>query len=161
MEHSTDKLDMRNDFLFTGMALIRDRCYGMTSCGTGGIWALTDAHDIDNFFFGRTMIEDTSTSTKCFLMGRRSVYIPPTRGTNKQLMRAVPKVSANYLDALERWDTGAVQCFIAQALPLKWFWCTYGCNLLLMFAVLGPTFFTSNESLAKARSHPRPDAPDR
>jgi len=154
MEHSTDKLDMRNDFLFTGMALIRDRCYGMTSCGTGGIWALTDAHDIDNFFFGRTMIEDTSTSTKCFLMGRRSVYIPPTRGTNKQLMRAVPKVSANYLDALERWDTGAVQCFIAQALPLKWFWCTYGCNLLLMFAVLGPTFFTSNESLAKVIEKP-------
>ena len=75
------------------MALIRYRCYGMTSCGTGGIWALTDTNDIDNFFFGRTMIEDTSTSTKCFLQGRRSVYIPPTRGTNKQLMRAVPKVS--------------------------------------------------------------------
>jgi len=147
MEHSTDKLDMRNDFLFTGMALIRDRCYGMTSCGTGGIWALTDPHDIDNFFFGRTMIEDTSTSTKCFLQGRRSVYIPPTRGTNKQLMRAVPKVSANYLDALERWDTGAVQCFLAQAVTQKWFYITYGSNLLLMFAVLGPTFFTDNRDL--------------
>merc|ERR1719230_2485283 len=90
------------------------------------------------------MIEDTSSSHDKFLLGKRSVYIPPTRGTNKQLMRAVPKVSANYLDALERWDTGAVQCFIAQAVTAKWFYVTYFCNLLLLFAVLGPTFLTDN-----------------
>merc|ERR1740117_1051572 len=33
MESHTDKLDMRNDFLFSGMAIVRDRCYGMTSAG--------------------------------------------------------------------------------------------------------------------------------
>ena len=41
MEHKSDVLDMRNDFLFTGRAVIRNQCYGMTSCGTGGCWALT------------------------------------------------------------------------------------------------------------------------
>ena len=50
---------MRNDFLFTGMAVIRNQSYGMTSCGTGGIWSVTHMEGLDNFFFGRTMIEDT------------------------------------------------------------------------------------------------------
>merc|ERR1711871_1791307 len=39
-------------------------------------------------------------------------------------MCAVPKVSANFLEALERWDKGAVQCFCAQAVTFtkSWFW---------------------------------------
>ena len=36
MKSDTDSLDMRNDFLFSGMAIIRNQSYGMTSCGTGG-----------------------------------------------------------------------------------------------------------------------------
>ena len=74
------------------MAVIRDRCYGMTSCGTGGIWSITSAKEVAGYFYGRTMIEDTSTSHIKFLEGKRSVYLPPKRGTNNQLMRAVPKV---------------------------------------------------------------------
>ena len=83
---------MRNDFLFTGMAVIRNQSYGMTSCGTGGIWSITSARQLGDFFYGRTMIEDTSSSHYYFLRGQRSVYLPPKRGTNNQLMRAVPKV---------------------------------------------------------------------
>ena len=45
--HSNDFLDMRNDFLFTGMAVIRNQCYGMTSCGTGGIWQITKLDKLD------------------------------------------------------------------------------------------------------------------
>jgi hypothetical protein len=114
--HTTDHLDMRNDFLFTGMAIIRDRCYGMTSCGTGGTWSITASKDLGDYFYGRTMIEDTSTSHIKCMEGKRSVYLPPKRNTNNQLMRAVPKVSANYLETLERWDTGAVQIFMSQGL---------------------------------------------
>ena len=40
MKHENDFLDMRNDFLFTGMAVIRNQAYGMTSCGTGGVWSV-------------------------------------------------------------------------------------------------------------------------
>ena len=81
MEHATDKLDMRNDFLFSGMGIVRDRCYGMTSCGTGGIWAITTANGAGDFFYGRTMIEDTSTSHLRFFEGKASVYLPTMRGT--------------------------------------------------------------------------------
>jgi len=142
MKHETDKLDINNNFLFTGMAFVRDRCYGMTSCGTGGIWAITSPDNAGSYFFGRTMIEDTSSSHVAFLAGRRSVYIPPKRNNKFQLMTAVPKVSANYLEALERWDTGAIQVFIALALGFKWFWMTFGGMLILCFAVVAPTFCT-------------------
>ena len=116
MEHKTDYLDMRNDFLFTGMAVIRNQSYGMTSCGTGGIWSITRTENLGEYFYGRTMIEDTASSTEQFLLGGKSVYIAPfsNKKAHDQLMCAVPKQSANYLDALERWDTGAVQCLCAQ-----------------------------------------------
>ena len=54
---STDKLDVRNNFFFGGMAVFRNRCNGMTSAGTGGIWSVTSHENIEDFFFGRTMIE--------------------------------------------------------------------------------------------------------
>ena len=57
-----------------------------------------------------------------FFEGKASVYLPPKRGTNNQLMRAVPKVSANYLEALERWDTGAVQILISMSITYFRFW---------------------------------------
>ena len=52
-----------------GMAIFRDRCYGMTSAGTGGIWTITAPAEANDFFFGRTMIEDTTSSHKWFLRG--------------------------------------------------------------------------------------------
>jgi len=91
MEHATDKLDMRNDFLFTGMAIVRDRCYGMTSCGTGGIWAITSPRNAAEYFYGRTMIEDTSTSHEKFLQGGRSVYLPPFRAPTSSSCARCPR----------------------------------------------------------------------
>jgi len=85
------------------------------------------------------MIEDTTSTHKYFLQGFYSKYIPPLGGgASKQLMRAVPKVSANYLEALERWDTGAVQSLLTQGLPKKWFWCTLLFLSLVFLAVICP-----------------------
>ncbi|KAL1504388.1 hypothetical protein AB1Y20_010794 [Prymnesium parvum] len=143
MTHTTDHLDMRNDFLFTGMAVIRNQCYGMTSCGTGGIWAVTQSENLDEYFYGRTMIEDTASSTEAFLAGRKAVYVAPfsNKPSEAQLMCAVPKVSANYLEALERWDTGAVQCLCAQGLPKLWFWVCFGLQLFTFAMILIPAWY--------------------
>jgi len=157
MEQGTDKLDMRNDFLFTGMAIVRDRCYGMTSCGTGGIWAISSPDKLGEYFYGRTMIEDTSSSHEKFLLGCRSVYLPPFRGTNRQLMRAVPKVSANYLEALERWDTGAIQLFVSQACPSYWFWTCVVALLSLHTAIAAPAM-TANHDTWKVIENPFDEA---
>lgn len=119
-DRKTDKLDVANNFFFAGMAVFRDRACGMTSAGTGGTWTITSPVDCGDYFFGRTMIEDTTSTHKYFMQGYDSRYIPPLHG-QPQLMRAVPKVSANYLDALERWDTGAVQSLCTQGLPRRWF----------------------------------------
>lgn len=140
MDDQMDKLDMRNDFLFSGMAIVRDRCYGMTSAGTGGTWAVTSSEGAGDFFFGRTMIEDSSSSHAQFIKGRRSVYLPPSRGTMNQLMRAVPKVSSNYLEALERWDTGAVQLLVAQGLGATWLWQSIAVMLCIEAAIIIPAF---------------------
>jgi len=143
-EHKNDALDMGNNFLFTGMAVIRDTCYGMTSCGTGGTWAIMTTEDPGHTFYGRTMIEDSASSLEMFLKGLRSVYVPPLRNKppHEQLMCAVPKVSANYLEALERWDTGAVQCFCAQAVGRPWFWLMSTWMLTLMASMIAPSWIS-------------------
>jgi len=145
----TDKLDMRNDFLFSGMGIVRDRSYGMTSCGTGGIWSVTTHEDANKFFYGRCMIEDTSTTHCKFMQGKCSVYLPTKRGTNDQLMRAIPKVSANYLEALERWDTGAIQILISLSMPSPSFWLVLLYMVSLTTCVLLPTFthFSAHDAL--------------
>jgi len=144
MTLATDKLDIRNDFLFSGMGVVRDRSYGMTSCGTGGIWAITTPHSAGSYFYGRTMIEDTSTShQKFFDEGKCSVYLPIKRAGD-QLMKAVPKVSANYLEALERWDTGAVQILLSLSIPSKRFWAVLLFMILVCVCVLLPLFTTAS-----------------
>ena len=139
---SNDVLGLQNTFYFGGMALFRDRCYGMTSAGTGGIWTITSASECSGFFFGRTMIEDTTSSHKWFLRGYCSKYLAPLRGA-PALMRAVPKVSANYLEALERWDTGAIQALVAQALCTAWFWGMMVALLAVGAALVVPAFTAS------------------
>merc|ERR1719271_1451358 len=113
----------------------------MTSAGTGGIWSVTTHEHISDFFFGRTMIEDTTSTHKYFLQGFYSKYIPPLMGgPTKQLMRAVPKVSANYLEALERWDTDAVQILISLSMPSPSFWLVLLYMVSLTTCVVLPTF---------------------
>jgi len=147
MKASTDKLDVQNNFFFGGMAIFRNRCNGMTSAGTGGIWSLTTHENTEDYFFGRTMIEDTTSTHKYFLQGFYSKYLPPLR-SSKQLMRAVPKVSANYLEALERWDTGAVQSLLTQGLPKAWFWLTLLFLLCIFAAIIAPAFTTGTNVIA-------------
>ena len=89
------------------------------------------------------MIEDTTSTHKYFLQGFYSKYIPPLRHPAKQLMRAVPKVSANYLEALERWDTGAVQSLLTQGLPRAWFWCTLAFLIIIFAAIIAPALTAS------------------
>jgi hypothetical protein len=50
-------------------------------------------------------------------------------------------VSANYLEALERWDTGAVQCLCAQGIPRPWFWVAGTCMLVTYAVILVPAWY--------------------
>lgn len=134
-----DVLGLQNSFFFSGMAIFRDRCYGMTSAGTGGIWTIRSPRDVADYFYGRTMIEDTTSSHKYFFKGFCSKYLQPLRGA-PALMRAVPKVSANYLEALERWDTGAVQALLSQGLPSLWFYRTLVILVGIGAAIIAPAF---------------------
>ena len=93
------------------------------------------------------MIEDTTSTHKYFLQGFYSTYLPPLFAS-KQLMRAVPKIGANYVDALERWDTGAIQSLLTQGLPRVWFWVTLTCLLLVGGAVMAPAFTAGVDLLA-------------
>jgi len=136
---ANDKLDQNNNYFFSGMALFRDRCDAMTSAGTGGTWAITSKDGISDYFYGRTMIEDTTSTHKYLLEGFYTRYIPPLRSP-KQLMRGIPKVGANYLDALERWDQGAIQSLMSQGLPRRWFWITFGGLLAIGTAIVLPAF---------------------
>ena len=152
MSGANDKLDMANNFFFSGMALMRDRSAGVTSAGTGGTWSICSSHNLIDYFFGRTMIEDTTSTHKAFLLGFRSRYVPPLQG-DVPLMRAVPKVSANYLEALERWDTGAVQSLVSQGLPRRWFWATLFVLLTIVAAMMLPAF-TAHQGLQEIFDNP-------
>ena len=125
----------------------------MTSCGTGGVWSVTHTDSLDDFFFGRTMIEDTASSIVEFLRGRKAAYVAPfaKKDSNLQLMCAVPKVSSNYLEALERWDTGAIQCLCALALGRPWFIVAFTCALSIMALVCVPAWFSLG-AIAHVRS---------
>ena len=107
---------------------------------------------VEDFFFGRTMIEDTTSTHKYFLQGYYSKYIPPLMSGN-QLMKAVPKVSANYLEALERWDTGAVQSWMSQGVVRLWWWSTFTVLCMIGTAIIAPSF-TSGIDLIEAFRHP-------
>jgi len=115
----------------------------MTSCGTGGIWSVTHTDKLEDFFFGRTMIEDTASSIAEFVKGRKAVYVAPfaSKPSEAQLMCAVPKVSETYLEALERWDTGAIQCLCSMAINHVWFWIALPIALSVMALVVVPSWF--------------------
>merc|ERR550525_965612 len=76
-----DYLDVLNGLCFNMMNVIRNRCGGVTSCGTNGVWQihtsdfkLVESKD-GEFFDSRTKIEDTATTHRWFCHGRRSVYM--------------------------------------------------------------------------------------
>merc|ERR1719240_2301987 len=90
------------------------------------------------------MIEDTAASINEFVKGRKAASVAPfaNKESHHQLMCAVPKISANYLEALERWDTGAIQCLCALALGKPWFWLCFLIELLVMTVVVVPAWYS-------------------
>ncbi|CAK0880322.1 unnamed protein product [Prorocentrum cordatum] len=111
-----DVLDVLNGAAFNIMNVIRNRCGGVTSCGTNAVWQI-DAVDFSRqteesvhfeYFESRTKIEDTATSHQHFCRGKRSVYV------QEQVCTGIAKVNADYLGAVQRWAEGAVQLFWVQ-----------------------------------------------
>ena len=62
------------------------------------------------------------------------------------------QVSSNYLEALERWDTGAVQLLVAQGLGASWLWQSIALMLCIEAAIIIPAFVPPVE--ARRRTPP-------
>jgi hypothetical protein len=116
LDTESDVLDILNGAAFNIMNVIRNRCGGVTSCGTNAVWqidATTFSRQyadqvLDEYFESRTKIEDTATTHQHFCKGQRSVYVQQTVCTG------IAKVNADYLGAVQRWAEGAVQLFWIQ-----------------------------------------------
>lgn len=141
---ATDSFDMQQEFLFKGMGVMRDHAGAMTSCGSGGVWSLdiADLNELGQYFYGRSMIEDTATSAVEFLRGRSSAYVAPlvTRPAHAQPMSAVPKTGRHHVEALERWDVGAIQCLWVLGMGNSWFWLQLLAWVAALCAMLAPSF---------------------
>jgi hypothetical protein len=111
-----DVLDVMNGMSFNIMNVIRNRCGGVTSCGTNAVWQVNaeefsrrDPDSVMNEYFdSRTKIEDTASTHIHFCKGKRSVYV------HEKVCTGVAKVNADYLGAVQRWAEGAVQLFWIQ-----------------------------------------------
>jgi hypothetical protein len=111
-----DILDVLNGMTFNIMNVIRNRCGGVTSCGTNAVWQI-DAKEFSRsgpdddkkeYFDSRTKIEDTASTHMLFCKGKRSVYVQETVSTG------IAKLNSDYLCAMQRWAEGAVQLFWIQ-----------------------------------------------
>jgi len=111
-----DILDVSNGMCFNIMNVIRNRCGGVTSCGTNAVWQI-DAREFSRqedesvtkeYFDSRTKIEDTASTHILFCKGKRSVYV------QEKVCTGIAKVNSEYLCALLRWAEGAVQLFWLQ-----------------------------------------------
>lgn len=101
-----DSLDTSNGMMFNMLNLVRNNCGAVTSCGTNCTWQVPAPDDMpEEFFDARTKIEDTATSHRVFLSGRRSMYM------NEPCVIGIAKRNARYLGAVARWSEGAVQLF--------------------------------------------------
>merc|ERR1719282_1977064 len=111
-----DTLDVMNGMCFNIMNVIRNRCGGVTSCGTNAVWQINSRdfsrlEDDDvkkEFFDSRTKIEDTASTHSHFCKGKRSVYV------HEKVATGIAKVNSDYLGAVQRWAEGAVQLFWVQ-----------------------------------------------
>ena len=60
-------------------------------------------------------------------------------------MSAVPKTGRHHLEALERWDVGAIQCLWALGLGNSWFWGQMAAWVLALCAMLAPSFINMQD----------------
>uniref|UniRef100_A0A7S4T2H7 Uncharacterized protein n=1 Tax=Alexandrium monilatum TaxID=311494 RepID=A0A7S4T2H7_9DINO len=116
VDMNDDVLDVHNGLCFNLMNVIRNRCGGVTSCGTNAVWQI-NARDFSRqgenaesleYFDSRTKIEDTASTHIQFCQGKRSVYV------QEKISTGIAKLNNDYLCALERWAEGAVQLFWLQ-----------------------------------------------
>jgi len=111
-----DILDVLNGMTFNIMNVIRNRCGGVTSCGTNAVWQINarefsrveDDAVTNEYFDSRTKIEDTASTHLQFCNGKRSVYV------QEKISTGIAKLNADYLCAMQRWAEGAVQLFWLQ-----------------------------------------------
>lgn len=98
-----DYLDNKNSAYYTIWQTLRDGAKATTSSGTNAIWDVTNP----NFSFATTSrIEDTGTSQK-YLAKYVSVHLPCF------VAYGVAKQTGDYIEAVYRWSTGAVELFWA------------------------------------------------
>lgn len=98
-----DFLDNKNSAYYTIWQTLRDSAKATTSSGTNAIWDVTNP----NFQFATTSrIEDTGTSQK-YLAKHVSVHLPCF------VSYGVAKQTGDYIEAVYRWSTGAVELFWA------------------------------------------------
>jgi len=137
-----DILDVLNGMTFNVMNIIRNRCGGVTSCGTNAVWNIDGAElsgagrrnkcaPVQEYFDSRTKIEDTASTHLQFSKGKRSVYVHETVSTG------IAKLNADYLCAMQRWAEGAVQLFWLQFFEDKnILLLCMGCGVALFWAIL-------------------------
>jgi len=141
-----DILDVLNGMTFNIMNVIRNRCGGVTSCGTNAIWQINasefdrreDDAVLNEYFDSRTKIEDTASTHINFCRGKRSVYV------QEKISTGIAKLNADYLCAMQRWAEGAVQLFWLQlfrdkTLPLV----IFGLSVLAFLGMLYVSLYGS------------------
>jgi len=141
IKDDVDVLDINNGMAFNLMNVVRNRCGGVTSCGTNAVWQINNKEfpdqEIDSmagFFDSRTKVEDTATTHMHFCKGKRSVYVHETVSTG------IAKLNANYLGAIQRWAEGAVQLFWIELFVDR----SYQLVLFVLgiFVLVGSTYFS-------------------
>jgi len=139
VEMEDDVLDVHNGLCFNLMNVIRNRCGGVTSCGTNAVWQINakefsrqreNAESLE-YFDSRTKIEDTASSHIQFCAGKRSVYV------QENISTGIAKLNSDYLCALQRWAEGAVQLFWLQIFADKTKQLVlFGCSVLLFLGMI-------------------------
>ena len=107
--------------------------------GTGVTYAITTCKELDQFFCGEVIIEDTSSSHEFFLDGKRAIYLPPKANLRRQYSLGIAKPDENYIEGLERWHIGAVQILVTQGLTRGWFYIVLLVQLGFLIAATVPT----------------------
>jgi hypothetical protein len=116
-----DYLDNKNSGYYTIWQTLRDCAKSITSSGTNAVWDITNP----NFSFATSSrIEDTGTSQK-YLADYTSVHLPCF------VAYGIAKETEDYIEAVYRWSTGAVELF----------WATLFSQQFTEFCVIGTVSF--------------------
>lgn len=123
---SDDYLDNKNSGYYTIWQTLRDCAKCVTSSGTNAVWDVTDS----NFYVATTSrIEDTGTSQK-YLAKYLTVHLPCF------VAYGIAKNTEDYIEAVYRWSTGAVELFWASVFSDKFTDYALIFGLLVIFGIV-------------------------